>query len=118
MREAIVAVLGAALLVSAYGPGEEDIGSAVAEHDMHPGLGHPIEGEGSHQHGDPDDHHESPESPCHHHDTHTCCTQGPTLVLSVASMGPDSGNITRILVPELQTFARFSVVEFLHVPLS
>ena len=36
-----------------------------------------------HAHGDADDRHETPESPCHHHqETHCCCAHLPTLTLA------------------------------------
>lgn len=118
MKLIIASVAATWLAASACGPRETNLAQAVAEHDRHPGLGHPAGDEGNHEHGDSDDHHKTPESPCHHHDTHSCCTQGPTLALIVASMDLEPGNATRIPVPKLQAFARFSVVEFLHVPIA
>ena len=36
-----------------------------------------------HAHGDADDRHETPDSPCHHHqESHCCCAHLPTLTLA------------------------------------
>ena len=47
-----------------------------------------------HQHGDGDDQHDGPESPCHHHDTHCCCTHvGQASAINVSGGLPDCNPI-------------------------
>lgn len=107
-----------ALLLSPAAPADERLEEAVADHDQHPGLGHPAGDDARHEHGDADDHHETPDSPCHHHDTHTCCAPGVTLALAGDALSADAGTATRVPVPTLFVHASPSVVEFLHVPLA
>lgn len=107
-----------ALTLSNSMPAGSEASGIVADHDLHPGLGHPEEGDSQHEHGDADDHHETPDSPCHHHDSHSCCTQGVTVALVGSPMGSDSGNSSRIRVPTLQAHTLPSVVELLHVPIA
>lgn len=107
-----------ALLLSPAAPADGALDEAVADHDHHPGLGHPEDGEGHHEHGDADDHHDSPDSPCHHHDTHTCCAQGVTPALAADTPDEDAGRASRIALPSQFVHAPPSLVEFLHVPLA
>jgi len=106
------------LLLSTAASVPSSVPEAVADHDHHPGLGHPGEGDDGHAHGDADDHHETPDSPCHHHDTHTCCGTGLNAALAASTLDPESRTGCRIPVPRLDRFAQTFVVEFLHVPLA
>ncbi|MBI4563791.1 MAG: hypothetical protein HY716_03740 [Planctomycetes bacterium] len=108
--------LALALILATSGSDHAELAAAVADHDHHLGLGHPAEGEGNHYHGDADDHHETPDSPCHHHDTHTCCPSGVTLALTIECSIEESWNAVRIRVPLLHTHHPPSVVDILHVP--
>ncbi|MFN3487225.1 MAG: hypothetical protein ACK44W_17300, partial [Planctomycetota bacterium] len=78
-----------------------DLAQAVADHDHHPGLGHPAPGEGGHTHGDPDDHHENPNSPCHHHDIHTCCGTPITVAPAPPPDHPGELSSLRIRLPQV-----------------
>ncbi len=116
MLKSLAWVCALALVLSTSVPAGTELPEAVADHGHHPGLGHPAEGEGNHEHGDADDHHETPNSPCHHHDTHTCCTQSTAFALVNSPAGLDLGISFRILVPKIQPYAPLSVVDLLHVP--
>ncbi|MEK7865373.1 MAG: hypothetical protein AAB434_01735 [Planctomycetota bacterium] len=56
--------------------------SDLSSQDEAPVHGHPS-GE-HHEHGDGDDRHDSPDSPCHHHDDHCSCSapSDPALIAS------------------------------------
>ena len=88
----------------------------VLSHAEHPGLGHPEEGAGDHRHGDPDDHHESPDSPCHHHE-HTCCNAGPVLGLPGASTTIESFTCGYLAIPCQAPRLLPTARELFHVPL-
>lgn len=108
-----LAVLTAPLL-----PRSEPLGADEAEHDhaRHPGLTHPEGGDG-HRHGDPDDHHETPGSPCHHHE-HSCCG-GVSLLALVAMETQDvAGPGVRLRLPRTYLDSLPAARETFHVPLS
>lgn len=108
-----------ALLASTAVPSSGgDLSEAVGDHDRHPGLGHPTEGDAHHRHGDADDHHETPDSPCHHHDTHTCCSQGPTLALTGESPVRETPSTCLLSLTADKAHDQPSVHELFHVPLA
>ena len=73
MRHAIPAILAVALLHS--GPSLEGADHATGTH---------AQAE-THRHGDSDDRHDSPDSPCRHHAQHCCCTHVPVAAAGAAS---------------------------------
>ena len=118
MHRAWISVPAVLLFVATLAPSQEGLESAVAQHDHHPGLGHPEEGEGHHTHGDADDHHETPDSPCHHQDEHTCCNPGQVLALPSLMSAGDSPAGGFVRLPSLEPRLLPSVRELFHVPLA
>ncbi len=126
MKRAMAWAAALGVLLAPFAPSDLPVAEAVADHDLHPGLGHPHGEDGhdhgdggrEHRHGDPDDHHETPDGSCHHHDTHTCCTQGLAIALVSDALDPDAGRASRVAVPRALARVRPSVFEFLHVPLA
>ena len=49
-----------------------------------------------HGHGDPDDHHETPDSPCHHHVVHCCCSHSHGFIAESLPGLPPTGPSRRI----------------------
>jgi len=74
--------------------------------------------DGSHQHGDKDDHHDSPNSPCDHHVLHCCC--GHVHVLSAPSVPSDQSTEDSLALKAIALTPRFelSVDRILHVPIA
>ena len=105
-------------LVGTLTPSDADVAAAVLDHDHHPGLGHPEDGDGEHHHGDPDDHHESPGSPCHHHDDHTCCTSGAVLGLPGAATSFEKASSGYLPIPCVEPRLLPTARELFHVPLA
>lgn len=118
MLRAWAVLSGICLISGAALPAEDSLTSAVAAHDLHPGLGHPEEGEGEHRHGDPDDHHETPDSPCHYHDEHTCCNASQVLGLPGASTSFESASAGYPAIPSHEPPHEPVARELFHVPLA
>lgn len=70
-----------------------------------------------HTHGDPDDHHDSPEDSCHHDATHCCCSHAPLDSSSHALVGVDPVSLTIDLPRASSPRLSFSDPLF-HVPLA
>jgi hypothetical protein len=117
MFKGVAWVCAAALLASAAAPRDIDLLEAVADHDHHPGLGHPAEGDGDHAHGDADDHHDTPDGPCHHHESHTCCATVVILALETTSTLEPCDGAVRVRPARVRASLRTFVVELMHVPL-
>lgn len=71
-----------------------------------------------HRHGDADDRHPSPDSPCDHQPAHCCCAHAfPAAVVPEASLIP--GADSSLAGVERELSPRFiSIREILHVPLA
>lgn len=112
---AIVAALVAGALVGSASTSNQTL-EEMRGHQ--PGVVHPHPDDASHAHGDADDHHESPDSPCHHHDLHSCADAGPSLgllpdgalVISRISERFVPAETARVLEPTTHTL--------FHVPLA
>jgi hypothetical protein len=118
MTRAMACAAVLSFFVATLALGQESLALAVQEHDRHPGLGHPEEGDDDHRHGDADDHHETPDSPCHHHDEHTCCNPSPALGLPNASPAFEVRSNDLISIPSLEPNVLPSARELFHVPLA
>lgn len=64
----------------------------TGDHHEHGQLLDAHAGEQSHQHGDSDDHHNSPDSPCDHHVLHCCCGHFHVVIASpiVSNVSPEN----------------------------
>jgi hypothetical protein len=118
MRRAVAVLSLGALLAATIAPASDRVSDVLADHDFHPGLGHPAEHDAGHRHGDEDDHHETPDSPCHHHDSHTCCTNAPMLALADVSVAFDAPLRRFIPAPWTPADVPPTARELFHVPLA
>lgn len=82
------------------------------------GLVHPEPDDGSHAHGDADDHHETPDSPCHHHDLHSCADAGGAAGLLPDSLPGFSRVCERFEPAEPSRFCEPFIRTLFHVPLA
>ena len=84
--------------------------------------GHPSGSDGAvsdpgHSHGDSDDQHDTPESPCHHHLMHCCCVHGPALAGSGPSIPGRDGASSRFSLPTTSPSSEPCASRVLHVPI-
>ena len=77
------AVAGLLFALGVFGPSIPE-----ADHHEHPGVTDAHPDDVAHHHGDADDHHDSPDSPCHHHVIHCDCTAG-LVCLPVEEFGSE-----------------------------
>ena len=117
MRKTI-ALAASLFFLSTWAVADESAAMRGLDHDRHPGLSHPEEGDEGHRHGDSDDHHETPDSPCHHHDEHSCCNSGQALGLPSAAQEIERRSNGFVSIPCLEPRVLPSVRELLHVPLA
>lgn len=84
----------------------------------HHGYRH-VEGEtAGHRHGDADDHHESPDSPCHHHETQICPGHAPELAVSqqISIIEPGLERLFRLVTIEPSDTP--AVQRIFHIPIA
>jgi hypothetical protein len=117
MRRLTVLGVSLAMVLSASLATGEDLEEAVADHEDHPGL-IDAAGDAGHQHGDADDHHETPESPCHHHETHLCCSHAPALAPGECAGVQLSQYSQRFIPPAFRVDVEPSVRRTFHVPIA
>lgn len=71
-----------------------------------------------HEHGDYDDHHSSPDSPCHHHELHCCCSHAHNVLpTNLTSLGNPTAS-RRIRIHSLQPHIPPTLKSLLHVPIA
>ena len=71
-----------------------------------------------HEHGDPDDRHDSPDSPCHHIAVHCCCSDNQVMAsLNLGGLGLD-GLCLSIDLPSVSYPLPIFPAPLFHVPLA
>ena len=83
-----------------------------------PGVSHADPSDSGHEHGDEDDHHDAPNTPCHHHDTHSCTGHGSVLMLATDPASMDSVSWQRFVSADLTASSDITSKEQFHVPLA
>ena len=118
MKNVPVFIVALALIFSPSLLESEELEEAMGSHHEHPGISDASPVDPDHEHGDADDHHSSPDSPCHHHVVHCCCSHAHTvLTMDVMGLGtPDESR--RITDAPIQVDIPPSVKSLLHVPLA
>ncbi len=110
----MTAVLGIALILSASPLADTFPHDDGPDHHEHDGVSDAASP--AHTHGDADDHHETPDSPCHHHVLHCCCAHAHALATEL----PDAhthiltGKIA--LLPASSLTTTISIHAVFHVP--
>ena len=118
MKNVPVFIVALALIFSPSLLESEELEEAMGSHHEHPGISDASPVDPDHEHGDADDHHSSPDSPCHHHVVHCCCSHAHTvLTMDVMGLGtPEESR--RITDAPIQVDIPPSVKSLLHVPLA
>ena len=88
------------------------------DHHEHPEVSDAREGEGSHSHGDADDHHETPDSPCHHHVVQCCCAHSHVLYQVGANGLKESRVALRIDPFTVELNSDPALKSIFHVPIA
>ena len=73
MLRALLAIVAALAVLGSTLVDAEAFLERPGDHHEHGGLLDAPAGQGSHEHGDSDDHHPTPDSDCDHHVQHCCC---------------------------------------------
>jgi ABC-type nickel/cobalt efflux system permease component RcnA len=95
-----------------------EAGDESGDHHEHSGWSDAHPGQGAHSHGDSDDHHDKPNSPCHHHIIHCCCGHAHAMlaagsVLSMVQKQPERLDVLSSKVKDEPILRRF-----FHVPIA
>ena len=118
MRIAYVLVIVLALIFSPSFLEKAGLEEYLSSHHEHPGITDASADDPGHEHGDADDHHSSPDSPCHHHAVHCCCSHSHNILpMDLIGLGIPSVS-RRISVPAVQMDIPPSLKSILHVPLA
>lgn len=83
-----------------------------------PGVTHADPADAEHRHGDADDHHDAPNTPCHHHDTHSCSGHGSVLIMGADPSSPTCVCWQRFISAELVAASNITSKKQFHVPLA
>lgn len=81
-------------------------------------VSHPDPSDAGHAHGDADDHHEAPNTPCHHHDTHSCSGHGSVLMMAADPASLNTVRWQRFVSADLVASTDISAKKQFHVPLA
>lgn len=73
MSKLVKSSIGFVVLLSLGAAGVVEPNEELQGHHEHPGISDASTSDAGHAHGDSDDHHETPNTPCHHHVVHCCC---------------------------------------------
>lgn len=118
MKTAGFWLLIAAFSVSTLAMDAADGEESHTNHHEHPGLSDAAPDEAGHAHGDSDDHHENPESPCHHHVLHCCCGHAHGMLAggAASAMLPEAAE--RIVEQLSHVHEATFLCQPFHVPIS
>ncbi len=75
-------------------------------------------GQSGHAHGDSDDHHESPNSPCDHHVLHCCCGHVHVLASAYLAFGANTEVASHVRTIASDPCINPSVERILHIPIA
>ena len=118
MRTTALSVLIAAFAFSTLTLGAED-GDACNNCDRHPGMAETSPGAAGHAHGDRDDRHDGPDSPCQHdQDFHCCCSHSQAMIGMAVSetLEPVLGG--RIVIASQDLKVDPSPSQTFHIPIA
>jgi len=113
-----ILLLSVALVLAGGVPADSEDHGAFETEGAHAGMLHVPDDHHGHAHGDADDHHETPDSPCHHHEDHACCSSGPAVAM-VAETGtlPEWTGILVSLPPMIDRVEPRVELPF-HIPIA
>lgn len=87
------------------------------EHHGHQGGSDAAVSDPGHSHGDSDDHHKTPDSPCHHHLMHCCCIHGNSVVAWGSYIPGLDGASSPFFLPTTLPSCEPCSSKVLHVPI-
>lgn len=90
----------------------------AAGHHEHGNLLDAAPGQAGHAHGDTDDHHESPNSPCDHHVLHCCCGHVHVLASAFVAFSANAEIASPIRTLASDPCINPSVERILHIPIA
>ncbi len=86
-------------------------------HHEHPGISDAAAG-GTHAHGDSDDHHDAPNTPCHHHIIHCCCSHSHVMVSGNVLGFVEFGQSQILHISEVAVLLTPAVQVHFHIPIA
>jgi len=84
----------------------------------HHGYRHVESGSEGHHHGDTDDHHETPGSPCHHHESQICTGHGQDLADGALVSIIEPGLTQLFQLVTVEPTDRHSLYLIFHIPIA
>jgi hypothetical protein len=107
-RRLVIALVSASAVIAGAG--------VIEDHHEHAGLTDADPFAEGHHHGDADDHHDGPDSPCHHHVFHCGCTALGAMATEPAGAAIELGS-ARCEIADVTPHVPPRVHLLLHVPL-
>ncbi len=117
MRRIQIAVLAGCLMMSTSLVASDLMVEAISDHHEHPGLTDAGPDAGDHRHGDSDDHHDSPQSPCHHHIAHCGCAH-PILTATETGLAQIPEVARGFLLALATPPSEFALSSTFHIPIA
>jgi len=88
------------------------------ELDHEPGQVHADPADSNHRHGDEDDHHDAPNTPCHHHESHSCIGHGSVHMMITDAAAMNSASWQRFVAADVVASSTITSKKLFHVPLA
>jgi len=88
------------------------------DHHEHSGVTDASPSHPGHAHGDADDHHNDPDSPCHHHVIHCGCHLGEVMIPADGPGSIDAQILWGMSLPILYLHCDPNLVHPFHVPIA
>jgi hypothetical protein len=101
------------LLAGAFAVEDSELPDSAHPH----GVRHVEHSFDGHHHGDADDHHESPDSPCHHHETQACFGHGVDLAGTALARLPEPELALRLTLFTIRPVDPPSLIQIFHIPI-
>ncbi len=113
-------VLAILVAVSVLGTTLVDTEAALERTEDHHEHGNLLDApaDGIHQHGDEDDHHETPDSPCDHHVMHCCCGHVHVIAAAVLGSTVRAEDSRYLKAPFVTPKIDPSIEQILHIPIA
>jgi hypothetical protein len=118
MSRFLSVVLGLVLISSPLVLDNTEAGDECGDHHEHSGWADAHAGQGAHSHGDSDDHHDQPNSPCDHHVIHCCCGHVHVMLAGSSILSDVPKRPERLDVLETQVKVEPILRRLFHVPLA
>lgn len=118
LNRLVLTVLVATFVLAGTLVDSEALSEEGSGHHEHGNMLDAVPGQAGHAHGDSDDHHESPNSPCDHHVLHCCCGHVHVLASPLAAFGAGTQLASPIRAISSDPCINPSVERILHIPIA